>query len=282
MLGMMVSALLAVIKLLAGWQGHSAAVFADGLESCTDVFGSGLVVIGLSLAALPPDENHPYGHGRVETITGLMLGFLLFAAGCGIAWHGITGASDAQTPAPWTMVPLLLSICAKGSLAFLKWTHGRRIKSDSLRVDAAHDAVDLMSGLMALTAVSLTLWRPVEFARADHYGAFAVGLFVVFTSIRLMYDASLNLMDTMPDDSSMARIREVALAVADVRGVEKCFARKTGLKYHVDLHLEVDPEISVRDSHDVACRVRDTIRAELAWVEDVLVHVEPWPGLIGK
>ena len=90
-----------------------------------------------------------------------------------------------------------------------------------------------------------------------------------------MYQSAMQLMDTMPDENTMTRIREVALSVRDVAGVEKCFARKTGLQYHVDLHLEVDPEMTVRDSHDVACRVRDSIRDELPWVADVLVHVEP-------
>jgi len=93
-----------------------------------------------------------------------------------------------------------------------------------------------------------------------------------------MYDSAMHLMDTMPDDRSMLKIREVALSVPDVAGVEKCFARKTGFKYHVDLHLEVDPEITVRASHEIATRVRDTIREELPWVADVLVHVEPYPG----
>ena len=93
-----------------------------------------------------------------------------------------------------------------------------------------------------------------------------------------MQESSLHLMDTMPDDESMAQVREVAMTVRDVRGVEKCFARKTGLKYHVDLHLEVDPDITVRASHDIAARVREKIRGELTWVADVLIHVEPWPG----
>jgi len=94
----------------------------------------------------------------------------------------------------------------------------------------------------------------------------------------VIYEAAMHLMDTMPDERSMRKIREVAMSVGDVAGVEKCFARKTGFKYHVDLHLEVDPEISVRASHEIATRVRDRIRQQLPWVADVLVHVEPFPG----
>jgi cation diffusion facilitator family transporter len=275
---MVVSGLLAVMKIIAGWEGHSASVIADGFESAADVFASGLVLIGLIIAARPADENHPYGHGRVETLTGLLLGFFLFCAGSLIALHGLFGAKDAQTPHSWAIIPLVISIVAKGGLVLVKYTHGGKIGSSSLRADAANDGIDMLSGTVALGALSLTLWKPVEFARADHYGAFAVGLIVIATSLRIMHEASLYLMDTMPDNASMAKIREAAMTVPDVRGVEKCFARKTGLKYHVDLHLEVDPDITVRASHVIGGRVRDRIREDLPWVEDVLVHVEPWGG----
>jgi cation diffusion facilitator family transporter len=277
-LGMVVSGLLAVIKIVAGWRAHSASVMADGLESGADVFASGLVLVGLIFAALPADADHPYGHGRVETLTGLILGFFLFAGGVLIAWHGLTGAGDAVVPAAWAIGPLVISIFAKSGLVVLKYRHGKSIGSSSLIADAANDAIDILSGAVALAALSLTLWKPRVFLKADHYGAAAVGVIVIATSVRIILEASLHLIDTMPDEATMAKIREVARGVSDVKGVEKCFARKTGLKYHVDLHLEVDPEISVRVSHDIAQRVRMRIKSELPWVADVLVHVEPWPG----
>jgi|SRR5579863_372282 len=279
-LGMVVSGLLAILKITVGGFAHSAAVSADGFESATDVITSGLVLIGLTLAARPADDNHPYGHGRVEILVGLLLGFVLACAGCGIAWHGLTGAADEKhVPASYAIWPVIVSIAAKLGLVVVKYRHGRQIGSSSLVADAANDGIDMLSGLVALGALSLTLFDPARFLRADHYGAFAVGLIVVATAARVMYESAMQLMDTMPDASSMSRIREVALSVRDVAGVEKCFARKTGLKYHVDLHLEVDPEITVRASHEIATRVRDRIRQQLPWVADVLVHVEPYPGL---
>ena len=277
-IGMVVSGLLAVMKVLAGWRAHSASVVADGFESAADVFASGLVLIGLIIAARPADREHPYGHGRVETLTGLLLGFFLFGAGVFIAWHGLTGAADAVTPAAWAVIPMILSIAAKAGLVGIKYGQGRRIGSSALMADAANDAVDILSGLVALAALSLTLWRPEEFRHADHYGAFGVGIIVIGTAARIIYQTSLHLMDTMPDDEAMARIRTAALSVDNVKGVEKCFARKSGLKYHVDLHLEVDPEISVRAGHSIAEDVRHRVRQQLPWVADVLVHVEPWPG----
>jgi cation diffusion facilitator family transporter len=278
-LGMVVSAVLAILKITVGWFAHSAAVTADGFESATDVFTSGLVLVGLILAARPADDNHPYGHGRVEILIGLLLGFILVCAGGGIAWHGLTGyADEKQVPASYAIWPLVASIGAKCFLVIVKARHGRKIGSSSLVADAANDGVDILSGIVALSALSLALFDPVRFLRADHYGAFAVGLIVIATASRVVYESGMQLIDTMPDERSMSRIREVALSVRDVSGVEKCFARKTGFKYHVDLHLEVDPEITVRASHEIAARVRDRLRQQLPWVADVLVHVEPWSG----
>ena len=116
-----------------------------------------------------------------------------------------------------------------------------------------------------------------RFLAADHWGGFAVGLIVIFTGLRVSRETAYQLMDTMPDDELMNEIRREALRVPGVLGVEKCFARKTGLRYHVDLHLEVDPEITVRRSHDIATEVRIHLKETIEWVEDVLVHVEPAP-----
>jgi cation diffusion facilitator family transporter len=276
-LGMVVSALLAILKITVGWLAHSASVSADGMESAADVFASGFVLIGLTLSARPADSNHPYGHGRAETLTGLLLGFLLFDAGCLIAWHGLTGAEDVRTvPHAYAIWPLIVSVVAKLWLMLVKLRHGRAIGSSSLLADATNDAIDMLSGAVALGALSLTLHDPAKFPRADHYGAFCVGLIVIATAFRIMHDASLLLMDTMPDDKTIRAIRSVALQVPNVLDVEKCFARKTGLKYHVDLHVEVQPEITVRESHDIAHGVREHLLQELPWIADVLVHVEPW------
>jgi cation diffusion facilitator family transporter len=276
---MAVSALLAGLKIAVGLAAHSAAVTADGFESGADVFTSGLVLVGMTLAARPADENHPYGHGRLEILTGLLLGFLLFGAGVLIAVNAWTGAGEIPIrPAAYAVWPVLISIAAKSWLVRVKFQNAKRLDSSALKADAANDAVDIVSGLVALSALMLTLKLPDRFPRADRYGAFVVGLIVIATAIRVAYEAAMHLMDTMPDDHSMEDIRLAAASVPEVVGVEKCFARKTGLKYHVDLHLEVDPEITVRASHDIAQRVRERVCEQLPWVADVLVHVEPAPS----
>ena len=274
--GMAVSGALAVIKIIIGWVGGSTAVVADGFESAGDVFASGFVLLGLILAAKPADQNHPYGHGRVEILTGLFIGLVLTAAGAVIAYRSLDQLNEAHgPPAGYVIWPLIASALTKSGLSAVKFHYGRKIQSAALVADAWNDAVDILSALVALTAVSLTLGNPSRFLTADHWGGFAVGLIVIFTGARVTRDTAYYLMDTMPEEASMEQIRRVAMSVEGVHGVEKCYARKTGLQYHVDLHLEVNPDMTVRASHELAHVVRDRIATEVDWVADVLVHVEP-------
>jgi len=276
--GMAVSGGLAAIKITAGLLGHSRAVVADGMESAADVFASGIVLLGLTLAAKPADSDHPYGHGRLETLTGLIVGLMLILTGVAISENALRHIGHTSTaPAAFVVWPLIGSAAVKAILSGVKFHYGRRIRSAALIADAWNDCVDIVSASVALVAVGLAVLAPGRFLAADQWGAFVVGLIVVSTGIRVARDTALQLMDTMPDEQTMARIRSVALGVAGVRGVEKCYARKTGLQYHVDLHLEVDPDITVRQSHDIATDVRIAIKETLRWVADVLVHVEPAP-----
>ena len=273
---MMISGTLAAIKIFAGVAGHSTSVVADGFESASDVFASGFVLLGLTLAAKPADKDHPYGHGRIEILTGLLIGLALSAGGALICYGSVARLGRPASPvAAFVVWPLILSLVAKGALAIFKFRYARRLMSASLAADAWNDLMDTISAVAALIAVALALADSTRFADADSYGGFIVGLIVIGVGVKVAYDTAMQLMDTMPDDALIAQIRKVAADVAGVRGVEKCFARKTGLRYHVDLHLEVDGGMTVRQSHDLAHRVREHIMEKLDWVADVLVHVEP-------
>jgi cation diffusion facilitator family transporter len=275
-LGMAVSAALAIAKITAGLAGHSTAVVADGLESGGDVFASGFVLLGLTLAAKPADEEHPYGHGRIETLTGLLIGLVLTVAGVLISAASFGHLGQPRLPlAAFVVWPLVVSALAKTGLASFKFRFGHKLRSAALTADAWNDTMDILSALAALAAVGLTLSDPARFLNADRYGGMVVGLIVVCCGARVTRDTALQLIDTMPDPRRMDEIRAAAATVAGVRGVEKCFARKTGLRYHVDLHLEVDPEMTVRRSHEIAHNVQVRIKEKVDWVADVLVHVEP-------
>ena len=276
--GMLVSGALAAIKIVVGMSGHSTAVVADGFESAADVVASGFVLFGLTMAAKPADDNHPYGYGRVETLTGLLIGLVLMVGGALISWNAIRRVGQPhEVLHTFVIWPLGISLAAKAGLSTLKFRYGRKLKSEALTADAWNDATDTISAIAALIAVGLTLTDPLRFAEADRYGGFVVGLIVVSAGIRVVRETTMQLMDTMPDARLIGQIREAASGVPGVRGVEKCYARKTGFKYHVDLHLEVDPEMTVRQSHILAHQVQLNILARLDWVADVLVHVEPAP-----
>lgn len=278
MISMATSAALALTKIFVGWMAGSTSVVADGFESAGDVATSALILFSLIVASKPPDEEHPYGHGRFDLLTGLAVGAMLGVAGVAISVRSLAHAGELRAPpAFYGIWPLLGSIAVKIVLSTFKFRFGRRIGSAALVADAWNDTVDIISGLAALTALGLTLFDPSRFLAADHYGGFAVGLIVISTGVRVVRETSLELMDTMPGQSMMARIRSVALEVPGVEGVEKCYARKTGFQYHVDLHLEVDPNITVFQSHDIATRVRIRLKERLDFIADVLVHVEPSP-----
>jgi cation diffusion facilitator family transporter len=274
---MLVSAGLAVAKISIGLHASSTATVSDGIESAGDVLASGLVLLGLIIAAKPPDSEHPYGHGRLETLSALGVGMLLVATGVLIAFESLHLTRDAiATPAAYAVWPLIASIAIKSIMSATKWRYGRKIQSSGLIADAWNDTVDILSGATALLGLGITLFDPGKFPAADRIGGSAVGVIVVFLGIRVVHDTVVQLMDTMPDPQAMRRIRMAGLAVPGVLGIEKCFARKTGLKWHVDLHLDVDPAMSVYDSHEIAGKVREKIRSEVDWVADVLVHVEPY------
>jgi cation diffusion facilitator family transporter len=268
---------LAVAKILVGLKAGSAAVLSDGLEASGDVLSSTIVYAGLGLASKPPDAEHPYGHGRYETLAGLALCALLLLAGAGIFWHGVTSLNVRSVLPFYTLFPLFASIALKVGLGTWKLRIGKRIASTSLQADAWHDFSDLFSTSIALIAVLLTMLDPARFGVADTIGAVAIGLLMVVLSVRLARNTVDQLVDTMPEEKKLAEIRKSALSVAGTLGIEKCLARRTGLKYHVDLHLEVDPEMTVQESHEIATEVRFAIKRDLPWVADVLVHVEPSP-----
>ena len=271
-----VSGLLACSNIIVGLVAHSTSVMATGFEFAGDVLASSIVLIGMGVAARPADENHPYGHGRFETLSAFVVGVILAAGGIMICYQSLQAIGVRHAPpGASAAVALVGAIVLRGIMSSVKFRVGRRLRSSALIADAWNDAVDILSAFAALTAVALATYDPVRFLAADHYGGFVVGIVVVITGIRVVRDASLELADTMPSPEITLETLQVAKFVAGVQGVDKVLARKTGLQYHIDLHIEVDPTLSVAASHTIAGRVRATLKRDLPWVADVLVHVEP-------
>jgi cation diffusion facilitator family transporter len=275
--GLAVSVALAILKITIGLAAGSAATVADGVESAADVFASGLLILGLTLAARPADRNHPYGHGRFEILTGLAIGSMLCITGAAISYRSyLQIGHDGGPPQAYAIWPLLISLAAKAALSYYKLRIARRIQSGALAADGKNDFVDVISGATALAALGLTIFDPARFANADPIGGVLVGGIVLFLGMQVMWETSEQLVDTMPNDTNLAELRRVAMSVAGVQDVEKILARKTGLRWHVDMHIHVDPLMTVRDSHIVAGTVKSELREKLNWIENVLVHVEPF------
>ena len=279
LVGMAVSAVLACSNIVIGWLTNSTSVVATGFEFAGDVLASSIVLIGMGVAARPADENHPYGHGRFETLSALVVGLVLALAGVMICYQSLQAVGATHPPPGITAAAaLVVAIVLRGIMSSVKFRVGRRLRSSALVADAWNDAVDILSAAAALIAVALATYDPARFLAADHYGGFAVGVVVVITGLRVLRDASLELVDTMPEPELTREIVKISRSVAGVRGIDKVFARKTGLQYHIDLHVEVDPTLTIGASHAIGGHVRATLKRELPWVADVLVHVEPSGG----
>jgi cation diffusion facilitator family transporter len=276
LVSMSVGLVLSIAKVVIGMQAGSAAVVSDGLEAAGDVLASAIVYAGLWLASKPPDAEHPYGHGRYETLAGLGVGAMLLLAGSGIFWHSLTHLDEAgRELGSYALYPLIAAVIIKTALAVVKFSASKNIGSTALEADAWHDITDLLSTAVAFTAVAIALTHPKVSGSADRAGGLIIGGIIFFMSVQVVRRTVGQLLDTMPEAGKMAEIREAALNVPGTLGIEKCYARRTGMKYHVDLHLEVDPDMTVRESHWIATQVRTSVRERLPWVADVLVHVEP-------
>lgn len=274
--GLLVNATLGLVKLLAGLLGNSTALLADAVESLTDIGGSLIVWRGLSIASRPADADHPYGHGRAEPLAALIVAVMLFAAGLGVAVEATRGLlHPGAVPHAFTLAVLIVVIVVKETMYQLARRAARSAGSAALLADAWHHRSDAITSLAAAAGIAIAVFGGPAYAQADDLAAlFAVGV-IFLNAYRILMPPLNDLMDREPPEL-IGDVRRVAEHVPGVAGVEKVYARKTGLRYHVDMHLEVDPEMTVRQAHEVAHAVKDALRLAVTNVEDVLIHIEPY------
>ncbi|QYA26337.1 cation transporter [Gramella sp. MT6] len=270
------NALLAIAKAVTGIFGNSYALIADAIESTTDVFSSLLVLLGLRYANKPADENHPYGHGKAEPlITFMVVGFLIVSATV-IAYESIENIQTPhEVPEPYTLVVLMVIILIKEISYRFVSKKGTEINSSALKADAWHHRSDAITSLMAFIGISIALFLGKGYENADDWAALFASGFILFNAYLILRPALGEVMDEHRYDDVELEIREIAQKIDGVVDTEKCFIRKTGMTYHVDLHIAVDAKISVKTGHDIAHRVKDGILEKLPQVADVLIHVEP-------
>jgi len=273
---MAANVVLAAVKLVAGVLGHSHALVADAVESFADVFSSLIVWRGLVVAAAPADEDHPYGHGKAEPIAGAIVSaILLVAAG----WITVKAFGEIATPhlapAPFTLVVLIVVVIVKETLFRFVRHEGRMLDNFAVRTDAWHHRSDAITSFAAGIGISVSLLGGKGYEAADDWAAIAAACVIAWNGWKLLRPALNELMDTAPDRKVRDEIRRLAETIPGVARVEKCFVRKMGYQLYVDMHVEVDPQMTVLQSHGIAHDVKDQVRDAMPTVSDVLVHIEP-------
>lgn len=275
-LSLLSSLFLALIKGLAGFFGNSYALIADAIESLTDIFSSVLVFFGLKYAQRPPDENHPYGHGRIEPlVTFVVVGFLVLAAVV-ITYQSIYNILHPKgTPAAWTLYILGAIILWKEASYRYVLKKSKETKSSSLRADAWNHRSDAITSVAAFVGVSIAVVYGEGYESADDWAALVAAAFILYNSYLIFRPALGEIMDEHVYDDLIKEIRREAKQVEGVLYTEKCFVRKVGMIYHVDLHASVDGDLTVTEGHDIAHRLKDRLKEELPQLGIVLIHIEP-------
>ncbi len=267
---------LALIKGVAGYFGNSYALIADAIESTTDVFSSILVLFGIKYATKPADSNHPYGHGRAETlVTFAVVGFLLISATI-IAYESIHNIiTPHKTPEKFTLYVLAVIVLIKEIFYRIIVKKSNETNSSSLKADAWHHRSDAITSLMAFIGIAIAIYFGPGYETADDWAALLASGFIIYNAYLIFRPALGEILDEHLYDDLIVKIREIAITVDGVIATEKCFVRKTGMTYLVDLHLMVDGNLKVAKGHEIAHQLKDVIQKEIPEIADVLIHVEP-------
>ncbi|MDR4508320.1 MAG: cation diffusion facilitator family transporter [Candidatus Brocadiaceae bacterium] len=279
-LGIMVNTGLAIIKIITGFTGHSYALIADGIESTADVISSVIVWSGLRISAAPPDPKHPYGHGKAESIAGLFVSMLLFGAALFIIIHSIKDILVPHKAPEWyTLIVLMFVIITKEILFRFVISIGDAIDSTALRGDAWHHRADALTSAAALIGISIALIGGEGYESADSWAALFACVIITFNGIKIFRTALDEVMDaTVPQMTKDETVR-IAKQVEGVLSIGKCRIRKSGITLLVDIHVQVEGKMSVKESHAIAHLVKDELIKENLNISDVVVHIEPYhPG----
>lgn len=280
-LGIVVNAVLAAVKFVAGVVGNTYALVADAVESTADILGSLIVWGGLHVAAQPADEDHPYGHGKAEALAAAAVSVMLLGAAIGIAVQAVREIRTPHlTPAPWTLGVL-------AGVMVIKWLLSRRVRmvgaesgSTAVQADAVHHLSDAITSAAAFIGITIALLGSrlgpaADWASADDWAALLASAVIAFNGASMARAAIHDLMDRMPGPEIVDPIRRAAEGVAGVCRAEKLAVRKSGLAYRVTIHVQTDPTMPLRDAHVLGGMVKSAIRAAVPRVASVLVHMEP-------
>jgi cation diffusion facilitator family transporter len=277
-----VSASLATLKIGAGIFGDSYALVADGIESVLDIFSGLLVLGGLRVSSAGPTNLYPYGRGKAEPLAALVVATVLLLAAAGIAAGAVHEIVSPQAPpAPFTLVVLVIVLVAKEGIYRWLIQRGRSTGSQAIEVDAWHHRADALTSLAAFVGISIALVGGERWVRADDWAALIACLVIAWNGVRLFRGALREMLDVAAPSEVTSRVRAIAAAVPGVEGVDEIRVRRSGLVYLVDIHVEVDGELSVRRGHYLGHVVKDHLIGSELPILDALVHIEPRGGVSG-
>jgi len=278
-LGLAVLALnvgLMLVKILAGWAGNSSALMADGVESAGDLVTTMIIWAGFRASLKPADDGHPFGHGKIEPLAGMFSGAVLCGSGVLIALYALSEMrGPSQRPEWFTLPVLLLVVIVKEGLFRRVIQAGKDADSTALQGDAWHHRSDALSSAVAAVGITMALLGGPGWEQADEWAALAACGIILLNGGRIIALSTHDILDGRVPEAMSQSIATTARGVIGVVEVETCRVRKSGVGFFVELHIEVDPDISVREGHSIAHRVKDALRAQNSRVLDVVVHVEP-------
>ena len=278
LLGLLVNAGLGVAKLAGGLIGDSFALISDALNSVGDVVTSLVVLVALRVAQRPPDPEHPYGHSRAEAIAGLGVSLLVLGSALLIGWEAIRRLpAPHDVPPGWTLAIAGANVVIKEALFRYKIRVGQRTGSGALVANAWDHRADAFSALSVLVGLAIVRWGGPSCRAADEIAALIVVALIVRSAVGLVRSGASELMDAQAGDEFLGRIEAEARLEDGVMGVETLWVRKSGLEYFADIHVEVDPGITVMEGHRIGHRVKDRLLDGFPTLRDVLVHLEPYP-----
>ncbi|MFN9365157.1 MAG: cation diffusion facilitator family transporter [Planctomycetota bacterium] len=277
LIGVAVNAALAMLKIVAGIFGNSYALIADGLESTSDIVTSLIVWGGLRVAATPADERHPYGYGKAEALSGSVAALALLVAAVIIAVQSIREIFTPHHLPHWsTLLVLVAVIITKELLARWMGQIGSAENSSSLQADAWHHRSDAITSLAAFVGITIGLIGGPGYEPADDWAALLACLVIGFSGIRLLRASVREVLDAAPPAVFEQQVRELALPIPGVKAIEKCRIRKSGLRYFIEIHVEVDGRATVHEGHVIGGKVRRALRESSLRIADAFVHIEPW------
>ncbi|MBK7227724.1 MAG: cation transporter [Ignavibacteriales bacterium] len=274
--GIIVSIILAALKAIAGVLGNSYALIADAIESTSDVFTSIIVLTGLKIAKRPADKTHPYGHGKAEPFAGIIVSSALFIAAIIIIFQSIHEIiTPHHSPAPFTLIVLIAVVIIKEMLFRFVIKAGNSLDSVAVKNEAWHHRSDAITSGAVFIGITIALIGGPGYEQADDYAALCASLIIIFNALRLFKPALYEIMDTAPSPEIINKVIETSLSVDGVIAIDKCFARKMGFQYYVDMHVIVDGNITVYTGHEISHSVKNKIINSFPNISDVLIHIEP-------